>query len=50
MPWLDVSDDVLELSMDQDQWSGRVRVVLRNDDGRYSELAGDRAVWREANP
>lgn len=44
--WLDVSADVLELTMDQEETSGRVRLRLRNDDGRYSDLSGERAVIR----
>ncbi len=35
---LDVSDDVLEIVSDVGPFDGRVRIVLRNDDGRYSDL------------
>ena len=35
---LDIGDDVLELRVDTAPFDGRVRMVLRNDDGRYSEL------------
>ncbi|MEX1254045.1 MAG: hypothetical protein WEE64_06870, partial [Dehalococcoidia bacterium] len=37
-PELDVSDDVLELATETRRASGRARVVLRNDDGRYNAL------------
>ncbi|MGA2285001.1 MAG: hypothetical protein ABSG55_01860 [Dehalococcoidia bacterium] len=35
---LDVSEDVLEVREDVGPFDGRVRIVLRNDDGRYSDL------------
>jgi len=39
---LDLSDDILELREDIAPFDGRVRITLRNDDGRYSDLtAGD---------
>ena len=34
---LDVSADVLEAATDDRPFSGRLRLVLRNDDGRYSQ-------------
>jgi hypothetical protein len=37
-PELDVSDDILELATETRPMSGRTRVVLRNDDGRYNAL------------
>ena len=43
-PELDVSDDVLELVSESRRSSGRARVVLRNDDGRYNDLAGGPAA------
>ena len=43
-PELDVSDDVLELASESRRTSGRARVVLRNDDGRYNDLAGGPAA------
>jgi hypothetical protein len=39
-PGADVSDDVLELATETRPTSGRARVVLRNDDGRYTTLPG----------
>ncbi|MGB2693983.1 MAG: hypothetical protein WBD55_02210, partial [Dehalococcoidia bacterium] len=36
---IDVSADVLELAADIRRDGGRVRVVLRNDDGRYNDLS-----------
>lgn len=42
---LDVSEDVLELREDVAPFDGLVRIVLRNDDGRYSDLtAGANSV------
>lgn len=38
-PPLDVTDDVLEVQMECGPFDGRLRVVLRNDDGRYSDLS-----------
>jgi hypothetical protein len=38
-PDLDVSDDVLELATEARRTSGSAGVVLRNDDGRYNNLA-----------
>ena len=35
---LDVTDDVLELREEISPFDGRVRITLRNDDGRYSDL------------
>lgn len=40
-PTLDVSADVLELNVDSHRSGGMARVVLRNDDGRYSDPAAD---------
>jgi hypothetical protein len=37
---LDVTDDVLDLREDVAPFDGRVRITLRNDDGRYSDLTG----------
>ena len=37
-PVLDVSDDVIELRGEIAPFDGRLRIVLRNDDGRYSDL------------
>jgi hypothetical protein len=41
---LDVTADVLELTSEDEPGGGRLRVVLRNDDGRYLDLSGARAV------
>ncbi len=38
VPLLDVTADVLEATTDDRPFSGRLRLVLRNDDGRYSTL------------
>lgn len=38
-PTLDVSDDVLELVSETRRDGAAVRVVLRNDDGRYNDLS-----------
>ncbi len=38
-PVLDLSDDTLEAHVDTRPQGGRLRVVLRNDDGRYNSLA-----------
>ncbi len=35
---LDLSDDVLEVREETAPFDGRVRIVLRNDDGRYRDL------------
>jgi hypothetical protein len=44
-PVLDVTEDVLELREEITSFDGRVRIVLRNDDGRYSDLtAGDNSL------
>lgn len=46
----DLSADVLELIADASPQDGRVRVVLRNDDGRYSDLSsGPYAVIRRGS-
>ncbi|HSP55046.1 MAG TPA: hypothetical protein VLS25_05605 [Dehalococcoidia bacterium] len=37
-PTLDVTADMLEAETDDRPFGGRLRLVLRNDDGRYSEL------------
>jgi len=37
-PALDVSEDVVELREEIGPFDGRVRITLRNDDGRYSDL------------
>ncbi len=36
VPTLDVTADVLEAAADEGPFAGRLRLVLRNDDGRYS--------------
>jgi hypothetical protein len=41
---LDVTDDVLELNSEDEPSGGRLRVVLRNDDGRYLDLSGPYGV------
>ncbi len=41
---LDVTADVLELTSEEESGGGSVRVVLRNDDGRYLDLSGAKAV------
>jgi hypothetical protein len=38
VPSLDVTADVLEATTDERPFEGRARIVLRNDDGRYSTL------------
>jgi hypothetical protein len=38
VPSIDVTGDVLEAATDERPLNGRARVVLRNDDGRYSTL------------
>jgi hypothetical protein len=43
-PALDVTNDILELTTETDPNSGRLRLVLRNDDGRYLDLSGEKAV------
>jgi hypothetical protein len=43
-PPLDVTADVLEMTTETDPDGGRLRLVLRNDDGRYLDLSGERAV------
>jgi hypothetical protein len=43
-PALDVTADVLELTIETDPNGGRLRLVLRNDDGRYLDLSGEKAV------
>jgi hypothetical protein len=43
-PALDVTTDVLELTTETAPSGGRLRLVLRNDDGRYLDLSGERAV------
>ncbi|MGQ9573496.1 MAG: hypothetical protein ACUVV3_10025, partial [Dehalococcoidia bacterium] len=43
-PALDVSADVLELTSETGPGGGRLRLVLRNDDGRYLDLSGERAA------
>jgi hypothetical protein len=43
-PTLDVTTDVLELTSETDPNGGRLRLVLRNDDGRYLDLSGEKAV------
>ena len=35
---LDVSEDVIECLTEEEPFAGRLRLVLRNDDGRYSTL------------
>ncbi len=47
---VDLSADVLELTAGAEAQDGRVRVVLRNDDGRYSDLSsGAYAVIRRGS-
>lgn len=49
-PVVDLSADVLELTADAGPEDGRVRIVLRNDDGRYSDLmSGAYAVIRRGS-
>jgi len=43
-PTLDVTADVLEMTSETDSYGGRLRLVLRNDDGRYLDLSGEKAV------
>lgn len=43
-PTLDVTADVLELTSEDEPGGGRLRLVLRNDDGRYLDLSGQNAV------
>jgi len=43
---LDVTADVLELTSEDEPGGGRLRFVLRNDDGRYLVLSGAKAVIR----
>jgi hypothetical protein len=43
---LDVTADVLELTSEDEPGGGRLRVVLRNDDGRYLDLSGPEGVIR----
>jgi hypothetical protein len=43
-PALDVTADVLEMTTETDPDGGRLRLVLRNDDGRYLDLSGEKAV------
>jgi hypothetical protein len=38
-PAFDITGDVLELQMECEPFDGRLRIVLRNDDGRYSDLS-----------
>jgi hypothetical protein len=48
-PLLDLSEDVLEAHVETWPEEGRLRVVLRNDDGRYSELSGVNAAIRRGS-
>jgi hypothetical protein len=41
---LDVTADVLELTSQDEPGGGRLRIVLRNDDGRYLDLSGPYGV------
>jgi len=43
-PALEVTTDVLELTTETDPNGDRLRLVLRNDDGRYLDLSGEKAV------
>ncbi len=43
---VDLSADVSELAVELRRRSGRARVVLRNDDGRYNDLSGTYAPVR----
>jgi hypothetical protein len=38
VPTVDVTSDVIEAATDERPFEGRARIVLRNDDGRYSTL------------
>jgi hypothetical protein len=40
VPTVDVTADVMEAATDERPFEGRARIVLRNDDGRYSTLPG----------
>jgi len=46
-PSLDVTADVLEAQTDDRPFAGRARVVLRNDDGRYSALPSPLKIGAE---
>lgn len=48
-PVLDLSQDVLEAHVETRPEEGRLRLVLRNDDGRYSDLSGGNAVIRHGS-
>jgi len=49
-PVLDLSEDVLEAHVETRAEEGRLRVVLRNDDGRYNDLSsGANAVIRHGS-
>jgi hypothetical protein len=48
-PALDVTADVLELTADTEPRGGRLRLVLRNDDGRYLDLSGEKAVIKASS-
>ncbi len=39
-PSLDLSEDILEVYVETRPQEGRLKVVLRNDDGRYNDLTG----------
>jgi len=43
-PALEVTTDVLELTTETNPNGDRLRLVLRNDDGRYLDLSGEKAV------
>lgn len=46
----DLSADVLSLSLEDDPFSGRLRVELRNDDGRYNQIgSGSYAVIKKGS-
>ncbi|MFQ5826780.1 MAG: hypothetical protein ACE5IA_05420, partial [Dehalococcoidia bacterium] len=46
---VEVTADVVELTAGTEATSGRVRVVLRNDDGRYNSLTGSYAPIKEGS-
>jgi hypothetical protein len=50
MSALDVTGDIVELTAEAEGEDGRLRVVLRNDDGRYSDLSsGEYALIRRGS-
>ena len=48
--WVELSDDVIELTSRVEPGTGRVAVTLRNEDGRYSELgSGENSAIKEGS-